>query len=319
MRQNQLVLFESSDGLVSLSIAADMHQGEVWVTQAQMAELFGIDMETVGERIASALREELAEIAPSIVSVFAESTPDGETHQVERFSLDVVLSVGYRVMPPRVVEFRRWATNVLRQQLAGDRIESAPGLEQTQQAAQAMGAIQDDPNSRQVLNVVQRYAEAFSTLDAYDRGELVRPDGTPDLCVLDAAECRGVIRELAASQGVEGTLFGNERTQGGLEAAVAAVYQGFGGVDAYPSVEEKAANLLYLVVKDHPFSDGNKRIGSCLFLHFLARNGLLGNEGRPPITNGMLVALTLMVAESRPDEKDSMISLLMGFLTEGHM
>lgn len=319
MCQNQFVLFESSDGLVSMPIAADMHQGEVWVAQAQMAELFGIDMKTVGGHIASALREELAEIAPSVVAVFAEGTPDGETHQVERFSLDVVLSVGYRVTSPRVVEFRRWATDVLRQHLAGGCTENAPRLEQTQQATLPMGAIHNDPNSRQVLNVVQRYAEAFSTLDAYDRGELVRPDGTPDLCVLDAAECRGVVRELAASQGVEGTLFGNERTEGGLEAAVAAVYQGFDGVDAYPSVEEKAANLLYLVVKDHPFSDGNKRIGSCLFLHFLARNGLLGKEGRPPITNGMLVALTLMVAESRPDEKDSMISLLMGFLTEGQM
>ena len=319
MYQVQITLFESSDGLVRLPIAADMHQGEVWATQVQMAELFGIDMKTVGEHIASALREELAEIAPSVVVVFAEGTPDGETHQVERFSLDVVLSVGYRVASPRVVEFRRWAANVLRQQLANGCTKNAPRPEQAQQAAQVMGAIQDDPNSRQVLNVVQRYAEAFSTLDAYDRGELVRPDGTPDLRVLDAAECRDVVRELAASQGVEGTLFGNERTEGGLEAAVAAVYQGFGGVDAYPSVEEKAANLLYLVVKDHPFSDGNKRIGSCLFLHFLARNGLLGKDGRSPITNGMLVALTLMVAESRPDEKDSMISLLMGFLTERQM
>ena len=319
MCQNQLALFESSDGLVSLPVAADMRQGEVWVTQAQMAELFGIDMMTVGEHIASALGEELAGIAPSVVAVFAEGAAGGETRQVERFSLDVVLSVGYRAASPRVVEFRRWAADVLRQQLTGDCIESASGPEQAQQAAQIMGAIHDDPKSRQVLNVVQRYAEAFSTLDAYDRGELVRPDGTPDLCVLDAAECRDVVRELAASQGVEGTLFGNERTEGGLEAAVAAVYQGFGGIDAYPSVEEKAANLLYLVVKDHPFSDGNKRIGSCLFLHFLARNGLLGKEGRPPITNGMLVALTLMVAESRPDEKDSMISLLMGFLAEGQM
>lgn len=319
MYQVQITLFESSDGLVRLPIAADMHQGEIWVAQAQMAELFGIDMKSVGEHVASALREELVEIAASVVAVFAEGTPDGGTHQVERFSLDVVLSVGYRVASPRVVEFRRWAANTLREHLAGGCTENAPRPEQAQQAAQVMGAIQDDPNSRQVLNVVQRYAEAFSTLDAYDRGELVRPDGTPDLRVLDAAECRGVVRELAASQGVEGTLFGNERTQGGLEAAVAAVYQGFGGVDAYPSVEEKAANLLYLVVKDHPFSDGNKRIGSCLFLHFLARNGLLGKDGRSPITNGMLVALTLMVAESRPDEKDSMISLLMGFLTERQM
>ena len=319
MYQVQITLFESSDGLVRLPIAADMHQGEVWATQVQMAELFGIDMKTVGEHVASALREELAEIAPSVVAVFAEGTPDGETNQVERFSLDVVLSVGYRVASPRVVEFRRWATDVLHQQLANGCTENAPRLEQAVQAARVMGAIHDDPNSRQVLNVVQRYAGAFSTLDAYDRGELPRPDGTPDICVLDAAECKGVVRELAASQGVEGTLFGNERTQGGLEAAVAAVYQGFGGVDAYPSVEEKAANLLYLVVKDHPFSDGNKRIGSCLFLHFLARNGLLGKDGRSPITNGMLVALTLMVAESRPDEKDSMISLLMGFLTERQM
>lgn len=319
MCHSQIVLFESSDGLVSLPIAADMHQGEIWVTQAQMAELFGIDMKTVDEHVASALREELAEIVPSAVAEFTESAPDGKTHQTECFSLDAVLSVGYRATSPRVVEFRRWATNVLRQHLVDGYAENAPSLDQTQRATQAMNTIPNDPNSRQVLNVVQRYAEAFSILDTYDRGELPRPDGTPDICVLDATECRSIVRELAASQGVEGTLFGNERTQGGLEAAVAAVYQGFGGVDAYPSVEEKAANLLYLVVKDHPFSDGNKRIGSCLFLHFLARNGLLGKDGRPPITNGMLVALTLMVAESRPDEKDSMISLLMGFLAEKPM
>lgn len=319
MCQNQIVLFESSDGLVSLPIAIDMHREEVWVTQAQMAELFDADAEIVGKHIANALREELAQDVSSVVATFATAAPDGKTCQAEYFSLDVVLSVGHRVKSSRVVEFRRWATGVLRQRLDDDRAENAQRPEQVAQAAQVMGTIPNDPNSKQALDVVQRYAGAFSTLDAYDRGELPRPDGTPDLCVLDAAECRGVVRELAASQGVEGTLFGNERTQGGLEAAVAAVYQGFGGVDAYPSVEEKAANLLYLVVKDHPFSDGNKRIGSCLFLHFLARNGLLGKDGRPPITNGMLVALTLMVAESRPDEKDSMISLLMGFLAERQM
>lgn len=319
MCQNQIVLFESSDGLVGLPIAIDMHREEVWVTQAQMTELFDADAETVGKHITDALREELAQDASSVVATFTTAAPEGKTCKAERFSLDVVLSVGYRVKSSRVVEFRRWATGALRQRLDDDRVENAQGAEQVKQATQVMGAIPDDPNSRQVLDVVQRYAGAFSTLDAYDRGELPRPDGTPDICVLDATECRSVVRELAASQGVEGTLFGNERTEGGLEAAVAAVYQGFGGVDAYPSVEEKAANLLYLVVKDHPFSDGNKRIGSCLFLHFLARNGLLGKDGRPPITNGMLVALTLMVAESRPDEKDSMISLLMGFLTERQM
>ena len=317
MCQNQIVLFESSDGLVSLPIAADTHQGEIWVTQAQMAELFGADAETVGKYIADALREELAQDASSVVTTFATTASDEMPCQAEHFSLDVVLSVGYRVKSSHVVEFRKWATGVLRQRLGDNRAENAQRPDRVEQAAQVMGAIPDDPNS--VLDVVQRYAGAFSTLDAYDRGELPRPEGTPDVCVLDAAECRGVVRKLAASQGVEGTLFGNERTEGGLEAAVAAVYQGFGGVDAYPSVEEKAANLLYLVVKDHPFSDGNKRIGSCLFLHFLARNGLLGTDGRPPITNGMLVALTLMVAESRPDEKDSMVSLLMGFLTEGQM
>lgn len=319
MCQDKIALFESSDGLVRLPIAGDVHKGEVWVTRAQMAELFDTDTEAVGKYIAVALREELAQDASAVVATFAKTDSDGRTSQAEYFSLDVVLSVGYRVASPRVVEFRRWATNALRQHLVDDYAENAPSLDQTQRATQAMNTIPNDPNSRQVLNVVQRYAEAFSILDAYDRGELPRPDGTPDVCVLDAAECRGVVRELAASQGVEGTLFGNERTQGGLEAAVAAVYQGFCGVDAYPSVEEKAANLLYLVVKDHPFSDGNKRIGSCLFLHFLARNGLLGKDGRPPITNGMLVALTLMVAESRPDEKDSMISLLMGFLAEKSM
>lgn len=319
MRHNQIVLFKSSDGLISLPIAADTRQGEIWVTQAQMAELFGTDTETVDRHIADALRQELAQDASSVVATFATAAPDGKTCQAECFSLDVVLSVGYRVKSPRVVEFRRWAAGVLRQRPVIDRVENTQRPEQVKQAGQVMGAIPDDPNSRQVLDVVQRYAEAFSTLDAYDRGKLLRPDGTLDICVLDAAECRSVVRELAASQGVEGTLFGNERTTGGLEAAVAAVYQGFGGVDAYPSVEEKAANLLYLVVKDHPFSDGNKRIGSCLFLHFLARNGLLGTDGRPPITNGMLVALTLMVAESRPDEKDSMISLLMGFLVERQM
>ena len=319
MYQDKIALFESSDGLVRLPIAGDVHKGEVWVTRAQMAELFDTDTEAVGKYIAVALREELAQDASAVVATFATTDSDGRTSQAEYFSLDVVLSVGYRVASPRVVEFRRWATNTLRQHLADGCTEHAPSLDQTQRTTQAMDTIPNDPNSRQVLNVVQRYAEAFSTLDAYDRGELPHPDGTPDVCVLDAAECRGVVRELAASQGVEGTLFGNERTQGGLEAAVAAVYQGFCGVDAYPSVEEKAANLLYLVVKDHPFSDGNKRIGSCLFLHFLARNGRLGKDGRPPITNGMLVALTLMVAESRPDEKDSMISLLMGFLTEKPM
>ena len=232
MCQNQIVLFESSDGLVSLPIAIDMHREEVWVTQAQMAELFDTDAGTVGRHVADALREELAQDASSVVATFATTASDEMPCQAEYFSLDVVLLVGYRVKSSHVVEFRRWATGTLCQRLGDNRAENTQRPDRVEQAAQVMGAIPDDPNSRQVLDVVQRYAGAFSTLDAYDRGELPRPEGTPDVCVLDAAECRDVVRKLAASQGVEGTLFGNERTAGGLEAAVAAVYQGFGGVDA---------------------------------------------------------------------------------------
>ena len=165
---------------------------------------------------------------------------DGKRYRTKAYNLDVVISVGYRVKSHRGVEFRRWATGVLRRHLIEGHTENAARLEQLGRAVQVMARIPDDLSSRQVLEVVRCYAGAFSALDAYVRGELTRPERTPGLYVLDARKYRAIIHKLALSQEMAGTLFGRERTEGGLEAAVAAVYQGFGGVDAYPSVEEKA-------------------------------------------------------------------------------
>ena len=310
-----LVLFESRDGEVQLPVQLDSSAGEVWLTRRHLAELYGRDVKTIGKHVANALREELADCGNRVVAKFATTAADGKTYRVEHYSLDMILSVGYRVKSPRGVEFRRWATGVLRRYVVDGYAENRKRLEQLGQVARVMARIPESLETRQVLDIVQHYTVALDWLDDYDYQRLAAPRDDAATYVLEYEECRKVIDGMRF--GNESTLFGVEKDDS-FKGAIGNIYQSFGGQDVYPGLQEKAANLLYFVVKNHSFLDGNKRIAATMFLYFLDRNGALFANGEKRIDDSTLVAVTIMIAESKPEEKEAMVALVMNFLAHEH-
>ncbi|WP_304426496.1 virulence protein RhuM/Fic/DOC family protein [uncultured Adlercreutzia sp.] len=299
---------------MKLDVTIDTCEDEAWLNRSQMSLLFGRDVKTVGKHIANALKEELRGSRKPVVAKFATTATDGKTYQVEYYSLDVILSVGYRVKSQRGVEFRRWANDVLRRYIVEGRAENERRLQQLAQVVSVMERLSGDLGAEQILEIVKSYAPALDLLDDYDHQRLSRPKGSEGVYVLDYDECRELIDSLRFSG--ESDIFGKEKDDS-FRSSIAAIYQSFGGQEIYPSVQEKAANLLYFVVKNHSFHDGNKRIAASLFLYFLDRNGLLYEKGRKMVGDDSLVATTIMIAESRPDEKEAMVSLVMNFLALG--
>ena len=313
MDATHVVLFESVDGAVSLPVEVDAARGEVWLTRQQLAILFGRDVKTIGKHVKNALTEELSDEVSRVVAKFATTAADGKTYMTEHYSLDLILSVGYRVKSQRGVEFRRWATNVLHRYIVDGYAENERRLRQLGQAVNVIERLPEgDVSMREVLEIVQSYARALDLLDDYDHKSISRPEGRREAYVLSYDECRDVIAHMRF--GNESSLFGVEKDDS-FKASIGDIYAGFGGQDAYPTVEEKAANLLYFVVKNHSFLDGNKRIAAALFLYFLDRNELLfDGAGAKRLADAVLVAITIMIAESRPQEKEAMVSLVMNFL-----
>ena len=311
---SNIVLFESSDGEVRLDVAVDAGKDEIWLNRSQMSLLFDRDVKTTGKHIANALKEELEDSPKPVVAKFATTASDGKSYQVEYYNLDVIISVGYRVKSQRGVEFRRWATDVLRRYIVEGRAKNEKPLAQLAQVISVMERLPQEIGAAQILEIVKSYAPALDLLDDYDHQRLVRPDGSKGVYVLSYEECRDLIGSLRFAS--ESDIFGVEKDDS-FHSSIAAIYQSFGGQEIYPSVQEKAANLLYFVVKNHSFHDGNKRIAASLFLYFLDRNGLLYEDGRKLIGDDALVATTIMIAESRPDEKEAMVSLVMNFLALG--
>lgn len=293
MEKKELVLFESADKSVSLSVP---FEGEtVWLSRQQMATLFDRDIKTIGKHIGNALEEELDDSENSVVANFATTAADGKTYNVEYYSLDVIISVGYRVKSKRGVEFRKWANGVLKSYILNGYAANERRLQELNQN----------------ISVVEKYTKALDLLDDYDHHRVQKPAGTQDTYRLTYEECRTVIDSMKFAE--RSSLFGNEKDQY-FKGSIGAVYQTFGGKDVYPSVQEKAANLLYFITKNHSFSDGNKRIAATIFLHFLNKNGLLFENETKRIEDNTLVALTIMIAESKPAEKELMVNLAMQFL-----
>lgn len=313
--KNQLVLFKSKDGQVSLPVT--LERETVWLSQRQMADLFGKDRTVIGRHIRNAIEE--GEVDEKVVCAnFAHTTRHGamegrtQLQNVIFYNLDVVISVGYRVKSQRGVEFRRWATSVLRDYLLKGAAVNEMRLRQLGQAVEVMKRVSNRLDAEQVLEVVKTYSSALDLLDAYDHQTVGKPKARSRSVKLTYAECRAFIDSMKFAE--TSPLFGNEK-DGSFKSALGAVYQSFGGKDLYPSAQEKAANLLYLVTKNHGFSDGNKRIAAGLFLYFLQRNRLLlRKDGSKRIADSTLVALTVMIAESRPAEKEMMVNLVMIFL-----
>ncbi len=274
-----------------------------------MASLFDRDIKTIGKHVKNAIEEELEGI--SVVANFATTATDGKTYDVEYYSLDVIISVGYRVKSKRGIEFRKWANSVLKQYIIKGYAANDRRLEELRQTLQIIRRTENQLDTNQILSVIEQYTYALDLLDDYDHLCVKKPDGTGATYRITYEECKKVIDSMRF--GAESSLFGNEK-DGSFEGSIGAIYQTFGGKDVYPTVQEKAANLLYFITKNHSFSDGNKRIAATMFLYFLDKNGLLFENGIKRIEDNTLVALTIMIAESKPDEKEIMVNLVMQFL-----
>lgn len=302
---SNIVIFESEDK--SVCIKVQMSDDTVWLNRNQLAELFDRDVKTIGKHINNALKEELSG-DDSVVAKFATTAADGKTYQTEYYNLDVIISVGYRVKSKRGIEFRKWANRVLKDYIIKGYAVNNNRINQIGEVIRIMKRTQEQLDSKQVLSVIERYTTALDLLDSYDHQNMTRPQGSEAVYVLTYEECRKLIDSMRF--GDESVVFGNEKDDS-FKGSIGNIYQSFGGIDVYPTLEEKAANLLYFVTKNHSFSDGNKRIAAAVFLYFLDRNGVLFADGEKIIDDYTLVALTIMIAESRPDEKEMMISVIM--------
>ena len=236
------------------------------------------------------------------------------TKPVAFYSLDVIISVGYRVKSQRGVEFRRWATDVLKRYILQGHAENDARLRQLGTVARIIERLPGELASRQILDIVESYTDAYTLLDAYDREAVPRPQGVRSTYVLDYHECIELIAQMRPHFGSD--IFGREKDES-FRGSIAAIYQSYGGEELYPSLEEKAANLLYFIIKNHSFVDGNRRIACSLFLYFLDRNDGLFRGIEKRVSDSTLVAMALMIAESRPEEKETMVALVMNFLAWG--
>jgi len=319
-KENEIVLFETEDKEITLNVKVD--QDTVWLNRNQMADLFGRDVKTIGKHINNAVREELSDQV--VVAKFATTTQHGaiegktQTHMTEYYNLDVIISVGYRVKSRRGIEFRRWANKVLKDYIIkGYAINDKrlDALQKTVEIQAKMLATAIEGDSDEVLKAVNLYTQALTLLDKYDHQSLEKPEGNQPIYRITYADCRAMVDCMEDS--FRSDVFGVEKEPGKIEGILAAVYQDVFGGEVYPSLEEKAANLLYFMIKDHPFADGCKRIAASLFLEFLNRNNALFRDGHKVISDGALVAITLMIAESDPKEKDIMTTMVMNLLSVG--
>ena len=310
--KNEIILFENQ----GVKLEVNLKDETVWLNRSQLSELFGRDIKTIGKHINNALKEELLE-DNSVVAKFATTASDGKTYQVEYYNLDMILSVGYRVKSNKGIIFRRWANKVLKEYtLKGYTVNQRrlEYLEKTIKLIDIANRIDERlerNDAKEILKVIGDYSKALDLLDDYDHRTLKKIDGSTDERKIEYKKCIEVINKLRFNE--ESSLFAVERDKG-LESIIGNIYQGFGGQDIYKSIEEKGANFLYLIVKNHVFADGNKRIAATLFIYFLNFYGILYKNGKQSIDNNTLTALTLLIAESNPKEKEIIIDLVMNFL-----
>ena len=321
-----VILYNAEDGKVKLEV--QLEKDTVWLTQDQMADLFGRERSVITKHLRNVFKEGELEEA-SVRAKFAHTAGDGKTYQVQCYNLDVIISVGYRVKSKRGTQFRQWATQVLREHLVRgftlnekrlqeqeqklDDLRCTVGLLEKTLVHQAIGL----DEAKGLLQVITDYAYALTTLDRFDHGTLAIEQTTRPAAYRITYEAAMEI--VTAMKTGFGGLFGLEKDQG-FKSALGAVYQTFGGDELYPSVEEKAANLLYFVVKNHAFSDGNKRIGAALFIAFLAGNhALYRGDGSKRIADNALVALTLLIAESRPRDKETIVKVIVSLINRANV
>ena len=308
---NEIIIYK--DGELELPVEVTPDKETVWLNRKQIAILFDRDVKTIGKHINNALKEELDS---SVVAKFATTASDGKTYKVDYYNLDMIISVGYRVKSQRGIAFRKWATAILKEYIVQGYAVNDKRLKVLKKVIEIQSNIIADVlelDSKEVLDVIQKYSQALELLDDYDHQIVKKPIlSNKEAYKLNYKECRNLIDNMAFS--ATSTIFGKEKSKGALEGIIGSVYQTAFGEDMYPSVQEKAANLLYFIVKDHPFIDGCKRIAASIFLHFLNKNNLLFEDNEKIISDSTLVAITLLLAESKPEEKEIMINVIMNFL-----
>lgn len=318
---NEIIKF--NNGNLELDVTVTPDKDTVWLTVDQLCTLFNKNKSTISRHIKNIFNEgELDEISSVAKNATQLKRYDPRTRkdrisnvEINYYNLDVIISVGYRVKSQNGIIFRKWATSILKDYMIKGfavnekRLEA---LDKTIQIQSRMLASALNIEEKEVLNVVEAYSNALTLLDDYDHGTIPKPDGIASVYKLTYEECREMIDSM--KYGNDSDVFGVEKEVGKLNGIIAAVYQNVFETELYPSIEEKAANLLYFLIKDHPFVDGCKRIGAAIFLEFLNKNKHLIIDGKQIISDSVLVAITLMIAQSRPEEKETMVNLVMNFL-----
>ena len=307
--KNEIILFENQN----VKLEVNMRDETVWLTQEQMAKLFGKDRTVITRHINNIFKDgELEEKSNVQKMHFANSD-----RPVSLYNLDVIISVGYRVKSQNGVIFRKWANKVLKDYLLKGYAVNQKRLEYLEKTIKLIdiaGRIDIElkgTEAQEIIKVINSYSNALNLLDDYDHKRITKPNGTKDNKKITYEDCMDIVNKLKFNS--DSTLFALERDEG-LKAIIGTIYQSFDGNDLYSSIQEKAANFLYLITKNHTFIDGNKRIAATLFIYFLEFYGILYNENEQIIDNNTLVAVTLLIAQSDPKEKDILIDLVMNFL-----
>ena len=316
-KKNEIILFENQ----GVKLEVNLKDETVWLNLEQMTELFKRDKSVISRHIKNALQEELKN--EEVIAKFATTTKHGaiegktQTHMVDYYNLDMIISVGYRVKSQEGIIFRKWATKILKDYMLKGYAVNQKRLEYLEKTiklidiANRMEDRLENNDAKEILKVIGDYSKALDLLDDYDHRTLKKIKGNIDERRIQYRDCIDIINKLRFNE--ESTLFAVERDKG-LESIIGNIYQSFAGQDIYKSIEEKAANFLYLTVKNHVFADGNKRIAATLFIYFLNFYGILYKDGKQTIDNNTLTALTLLIAESNPKEKEVLIDLVMNFL-----
>jgi len=325
MNNSNIEIYQLEDGKTEINVQLDSET--VWLNLNQLVDLFERDKSVISRHISNIFKEQELD-KNSVVAKNATTATDGKTYQVDYFNLDVIISVGYRIKSKRGTQFRIWANRILKEYLIKGfslnekRLEKkTEQLIELKESVKILGKVLNyktltSDESIGLLKIISEYAYALDILDQYDYQSLeIKDTSGKEIYQLSYKEAMQLIKTAKNTHG-NSDLFGHEKDKS-FQSSVATIYQTFGGIDLYPSIEEKAANLLYFVTKNHSFSDGNKRIAAFLFLYFLERNGILFDEnGNKRIADNTLVALTLMIAVSKPEEKDVMIKVIVNLINK---
>lgn len=322
--KGEIVIYTSQDGHVSLDTR--LENETIWLTQIQIADLFNVKRPAISKHMKNIFeRGELIE--DSVVSILETSANDGKTYNVAYYNLDMIIAVGYRVNSKKATQFRIWATNVLRDYLTKGYVVNEKQLQSQKEKIEALkttvsllsrsltNQIETIDEAQNVARLLENFAQGLDLLDDFDHKTLDNQGHTQKEVVrISTDEFLKVVNEMKSEFASD--VFANPKDDS-FESSVNQIYQTFGGQDCYPTLEEKASMLLYLITKNHSFSDGNKRIAASCFLYFLDKNGILYKDGLPIIDNGTLFALTILIAESNPKEMETMKQIVVSVLNNG--